>query len=296
MNICGYPYVNADDTKNGSIDKWLTISAQSRNTSRHKTGSNTRSNWQIPPGVSSGTWDYVRNGQIAENYDQFLVGDPLTQFDWKIVSRCLPPIDRTNKPIVVEFGCGTGRTLIPLIERGYKTIGVDLSLPMLEQMGRNFSQRLEQPQKEEVLVSIQANFVELDGLADDCCDHGVCLFSTLGMIAGSKHRRQFLNHARRTIKDGGTFVLHAHNLWQQLRHPGGWRWFAKHLVEVTRGKCELGDRFATYRNISQMYIHSFRKRELESLLNDAGFGVEAWHRVEDPQKASATVGWVVVCR
>ncbi len=200
------------------------------------------------------------------------------------------------KTVVVEFGCGTGRTLIPLIERGYKAIGVDLSRPMLEQMEKNCAQRITQRQNDETLVSIQANFVELDGLADDCCDHGVCLFSTLGMIIGSAHRRQFLDHARRTIKDGGMFVLHAHNLWQQLRHPGGWRWFAKHLAEVARGKCELGDRFATYRTISEMFIHSFRKRELESLLNDAGFKVETWHRVEDQQKKSATVGWVLVCR
>jgi SAM-dependent methyltransferase len=238
----------------------------------------------------------VRNGQIAENYDQFLAGDPLTHFDWQIVSRCLPPIVGTKKPVVVEFGCGTGRTLIPLIERGYKTIGVDLSLPMLKQMGRNLSLRLGQPPDDGSMISIQANFVQLDCLAEDCCDHGVCLFSTLGMIAGNENRRQFLDHARRTIKDGGTFVLHAHNLWQQLRHPGGWRWFGKHLIDVAGGKCQLGDRFATYRSISEMFIHSFRKRELESLLNDAGFRVEVWHRVEDPQKARATVGWVVVCR
>jgi len=208
----------------------------------------------------------------------------------------LPPVDVQNKPVVVEFGCGTGRTLLPLIERGYSAIGVDLSLPMLEKMGRNFAEKFGRSASAETLISIQANFVELEGLADDCCDHGVCLFSTLGMIAGSDHRRQFLDHARRTIKEGGVFVLHAHNLWQQLRHPGGWSWFAKHLVDVARGNCELGDRFALYRNISEMFIHSFRKRELESLLNDAGFKVETWHRVEDPQIARATVGWVLVCR
>jgi len=143
---------------------------------------------------------------------------------------------------VVEFGCGTGRTLIPLIERGYRAIGVDLSLPMLKQMGDNFKEKFGRPADDGSLISIQANFVEMSGLADDCCDHGVCLFSTLGMIAGSGHRRQFLDHARRTIKGGGAFVLHAHNLWQQLRHPGGWRWFTKHLLDVAKGKCELGDR------------------------------------------------------
>lgn len=167
---------------------------------------------------------------------------------------------------------------------------------MLEQMGRNFFEKFRQPPNDGRLISVQANLVELEGMADDCCDHGVCLFSTLGMIRGSHHRRTFLNHARRVIKNGGVFVLHAHHLRQQLLHPGGWRWFGRHLWDVARGRCELGDRFSTYRNIAEMYIHSFRKRELETLLRSAGFNVEAWHRVEDSQNKRATVGWVLVCR
>ena len=236
--------------------------------------------------------------KIAEDYDQFLKDDPLTQLDWQIVCHCLPPVSTEENPVVVEFGCGTGRTLIPLIEQGYQALGVDLSFPMLQQMQRNFSEKFDQDADVDDgrLISVQGNLVELGGLADDCCDHGVCLFSTLGMIRGSEHRRRFLDHARRIIKDDGKFVLHAHNLWQQLRHPGGWRWFAGHVVDVVRKRCELGDRFSTYRNITDMYIHSFRKRELEAVLNTAGFRVEQWHRVEDPQRKRSTVGWVIVCR
>ena len=202
------------------------------------------------------------------------------------------------KPVVVEFGCGTGRTLIPLVGRGYSAVGVDLSVPMLQQMQRNFSEKFEDDAEVEDgrLIPIQANLVELDGLAANCCDHGVCLFSTLGMVRGSEYRQRFLDHVRRIIKDDGVFVLHAHNLWQQLRHPGGWRWFVGHAIDVLRGRCELGDRFSTYRNITEMYIHSFRKRELEAVLLSAGFRVEQWHRLKDPQRERATVGWVLVCR
>lgn len=279
-----------------------------------------RSQWQIPDGVSPGTWDYVRNIEIASNYDQFLTGDPLTVFDWKIVSHCLPPVAPLEKkipPVVIEFGCGTGRTLIPLVERGYRAVGVDLSLPMLDQMRQNFRDRQDCHQGRDgqdhgghregvgpagrtlddgALVSIQANLVELDGLADDSVDHGVCLFSTLGMIRGKHYRRKFLRHVRRIIKNEGVFVLHAHNFYQQLSHPGGKRWLVGHLVDVVRGRCELGDRFSTYRNVTGMFIHSFRRRELGKVLEEAGFEVQAWHRVEGQPKGRMAVGWVVVCR
>lgn len=258
-----------------------------------------RSRWQIPTGVSPGTWDYVRNQQIAENYDQFLDGDPLTAFDWQIVSHCFAPIERKTSelsPAVIEFGCGTGRTLIPLIERGYRAVGVDLSLPMLSQMRENYYQKFGRLSDDGPLLSIQANLVELEGLATDSVDHGVCLFSTLGMIRGKTHRRQFLQHVRRIIKDDGVFVVHAHNFWQQLSHPGGLRWLVRHWIDVVRGKCELGDRFSTYRNVTGMFIHSYGRREFVRSLEESGFQVEALHRFESQPKRAMAVGWVAVCR
>jgi SAM-dependent methyltransferase len=271
-----------------------------------------RSQWQIPEGVSPGTWDYVRNGKIAADYDQFLSGDPLTRLDWEVVSHCLPPVPKSEsegRVSVVEFGCGTGRTLIPLIERGYRAVGVDLSIPMLDQMRRNYFNKFGKSPEHQTLACVQANLVQLQGMAENSVDHGVCLFSTLGMIRGAKHRQKFLRHARRIIRDQGVFVLHAHNFWQQLTLPGGWAWFASHLLEVGRKKCELGDRFSNYRNVADMFIHSFRRRELVGVLRKAGFEVQAWHRVETQpwtegaegqqqthRPRAIPVGWVVVCR
>ena len=244
----------------------------------------------------------MRSASIANGYDQFLQDDPLAVFDWKIVSHCLPVIDAAKNAAndqvhqtVIEFGCGTGRTLIPLVERGYHAIGVDLSLPMLNQMQQNFSDKFDAKVSPSRLTAVQGNLVELDCLASDSVDHGLCLFSTLGMVRGREFRQQFLSHARRVIKDDGLFILHAHNLWQQVKLPGGWKWLAGHLMEVAMGKCDLGDRFAKYRNVSDMFIHSFRKSELEAALKQAGFVVKEWHRVEDQPKSKTPVGWVVVC-
>ncbi len=292
-----------------------------------------RSAWQIPDGVSPGTWDYVRAGPIASEYEEFLKHDPLTQLDWQIVCRWLPKVQPdVQRPTVIEFGCGNGRTLIPLIERGYQCIGVDLSMPMLREMEKKFRQHRDSVRSEETirsastvsrnqLTSVQANLVQLQCLQEDAVDHAVCLFSTLGMIRHHRFRRQFLDHARRIVRPRGTFILHAHNVWSQLRDRGGVQWLAKHMFNVATQKDEFGDRFSNYRGIRNMFIHSFRKRELIGLLEEAGFTVqkiypvtrtlldqvESWNNEDEAAIVAAidqrrrtgtlkTIGWIIVCR
>jgi hypothetical protein len=53
------------------------------------------------------------------------------------------------------------------------------------------------------------------------------------------------------------------NFWYQVRHPGGSYWLIANAFRSATGKCELGDRYAAYRGIKKMFIHSFRKMELK---------------------------------
>ena len=270
----------------------------------------------------------MRAGSIASEYGEFLKHDPLTQLDWQIVCRWLPKVKSdVPTPRVIEFGCGNGRTLIPLIKRGYQCVGLDLSLPMLREMEKNFRQISDSVRTQEIafsrgrLTSIQANLVQLECLQENSVDHAVCLFSTLGMIRQQRYRRQFLDHARRIIRPNGNFILHAHNVWSQLRDRGGMQWFAKHLVSVLRKQNEFGDRFSDYRGLRNMFIHSFRKQELTKLLEGSGFLVQEIYPVtrallnqiescnNDDEAAMAdaidrsrsagmfkTIGWIVVCQ
>ena len=265
----------------------------------------------------------MRAGSIASEYGEFLEHAPLTRLDWQIVCRWLPEVKLDDRrPRVVEFGCGNGRTLIPLINRGYQCVGVDLSMPMLQEMEKTFYQVSQETGfSRSRLTSVQANLVQLDCLNDNSVDHAVCLFSTLGMIREARYRRQFLDHAQRIIRPGGKFILHAHNVWSQLRDRGGVRWLANHLVDVVRKKNEFGDRFSDYRGIRNMFIHSFRKRELITLLEGSRFSVQeiypvtralldqiescnnndeaAMAEVIDRSRSAGmfqAIGWIVVCR
>ena len=287
-------------------------------TARHATSS---SAWQIPRGVSKGNWDYVRANQIAEEYDQFLHDDPLTKVDRQIIDRYLHPVDENSAeiqrddpagvppqaPLVADLGCGTGRTLVPLLQRGYRGLAIDLSMPMLTQFAqKNQTKKFGASLQSGQLTLLNANLCELDGLKDNSIDHAVCMFSTLGMISGSSNRALFLEHVRRILKPGGLFILHAHNVWFQVRSRGGVKWALGNAWSRIRGDREFGDRTADYRGLRKLFIHSFRKNELRRALADQEFGDLTWYGIEPGAtevservglgSSLRLVGWIVVCR
>ena len=252
------------------------------------------SNWQLPKGVTHGTWDYVRGNQIADDYDDFLDGNPLHEWESEILESVFPAPPTGEQPIIADFGAGTGRSLLPLVSRGYRGLAIDLSLPMLRRLKAKGDAMSLTPSR---IMSIRANLVELDGIMDDVCDHGVCLFSTLGMICGHHLRADFLGNCRRIIRPGGKFVVHAHNYWNQLTHAGGFRWAAQNLWRAIRGHEEIGDRESDYRGVKNMFIHSYRRNELSSALQQAGFKIAEVYKFL-PEVASGRkpcVGWIIVC-
>ena len=260
------------------------------------------SSWQLPSGVTAGNWDYITGRQIAENYDQFLAETPLTSADWEILDRYLPAVPEDEHPskkkqIVADFGCGTGRHVLRLMKRGYQVVAVDLSLSMLDCLSRKSSAEKQKLDPDKIW-KLQANLVELEGFKPNCIDHAICMFSTMGMINGRGHRQRFLQHVRRILKQDGQFILHVHNFWQQLLHPGGFSWLITNTFQSVCGRCELG--------VRNMFIHSFRKTELKTDLQMAGFRQTTWYGVHSKHKKLVEspsgrqtfqlVGWIVVCR
>jgi ubiquinone/menaquinone biosynthesis C-methylase UbiE len=272
---------------------------------KNKNARLSRPQWQIPPGLTPGNFDYVSSSSIASDYDEFLHGNRLHAIDGQVLDRYHPALDVSppQAKVVADFGCGNGRSLLPLLKKGYTGIGIDLSRPMLDAClakakKATLSQRLN---------LFACNLVELDAFDSESIDAAVCMFSTLGMIHGRKHRQTFLGHVRRMLKPRGRFVLHAHNAVFQVRQAGGLFWAAKSLWRSWRGRQEFGDRTATYRGVNNMFIHSFRRKELTRDLKLAGFTVDRWIGIppvegkfdlDAPLPALSDfrlVGWTVIC-
>ena len=228
--------------------------------------------WRRPRGVSTGTWQYVHQRSIADHYDEFVVDTPLCGLDSDLLARLFPAVDR--KETILDLGCGSGRSAIPLAARGYSVVGIDLSQPMLKVMMQKSEPNLE-------LWPIRCNLVELECLADGVAHHSICLFSTLGMIQGRENRKRFLSNVARIIRPGGKFVVHVHNRWSALRERRGIRNLVRNWMRSlgSGDSTELGDHIYNYRGLDSMFMHRFSRRELTGLLRASGWRIDQLHRL-----------------
>lgn len=259
--------------------------------------------WRRPVGVSAGTWRYAHEGSIASRYNQFVADTPLCRLDLELLEEIFPlhsacaddpnkqswtadssasPTqivagDRDQKKIprskkyVLDLGCGTGRASQVLAARGYTVLAIDLSLPMLRQVDERHLPSV---------IPIQANLVELDGLAENTADGAVCLFSTLGMIQGRENRRRFLAHVRRIVRPGSPFYLHVHHRYAALTNLPGMRQLAGSAMRaLTRREWEFGDAVYPYRGLPDMFLHQFSRGDLKADFAATGWRVQRWERL-----------------
>jgi SAM-dependent methyltransferase len=198
--------------------------------------------WQLPPGVDRGLWDYLHSGEMAAGYDGQMETSPLAGFDVRFCERHFPAPGR-----LLDVGCGTGRCAAHFAAHGYSCVGLDLSAEMLA-VARTKSTNVEW---------IQANIVDPFPTADGSFDYAACLFSTLGMVRGDDARRRVLANVRRAVRPGGVFVLHVHNRYFRRLGVRGWR-----AGDVTMPQAYAG---------APLTLRHFGRREATGLLRAAGF-------------------------
>jgi SAM-dependent methyltransferase len=219
--------------------------------------------WQLPPGVSRGVWDYLHDSTLARRYDESLAGAALLDVDRRFVDRHCPPASR-----VIDLGCGTGRFAVPLAESGQRVTAVDLSPEMLRVTGEKAAAAGVDVDR------MLANIVELDAIRDESFDVALCLFATLGMVSGGDARRRVVANACRLLRPAGLFVLHVHARWHHLRTSTGRRWLASDLVRSMLRRPDAGDWSMPHAaGHGGWVMHLFGRREVLSLVKSAGFRI-----------------------
>lgn len=202
--------------------------------------------WQLPPGVDRGLWDYLHSQEMVAGYDAQIAVSPLATADVKFCEVAFPTPGR-----LLDLGCGTGRLAIHFARKGYECVGADLSPEMLAQARAN-ADTAGVP-----ATWIETNLVDLNGVPHSSFEYAACLFSTLGMVRGDTNRRAAVAAVRQTLKPSGRLVLHAHN---RHFHALGWRGWRS--GDITMSQTYAG---------SPLTLHHFTRIELVRLLQTTGF-------------------------
>ena len=216
--------------------------------------------WQLPPGVDRGLWDYLHSGEMVGGYDAQMAASPLARADVAFCEQAFPTPGR-----LLDLGCGTGRLCVHFAAKGYDCVGVDLSDEMLAKARERATAgglRVEWK---------RANLVDLSDIPAASFDYAACLFSTLGMVRGADNRAAVVANARRVLKPGGRFVLHVHSrtfgglgFGRVMRH-----WWRGLLGRPDAGDVTMPQAYGG----AALTLHHYTRKEAVALLTGAGFVV-----------------------
>lgn len=184
---------------------------------------------------------------------------------------------------VLDVGCGTGRTTIPLFQMGYQVIGVDVTPEMILNAKDIARER-------GLAISYEIGNATALRFPDESFD--CVLFSNQGwtQIPGSANRLHALREIRRVLKPGGCLIFTTH-----VRTLSGFTFFwftqlCKHFILKPFGfsidEEEWGDRFFSKETSAtddipqyeRQYAHIPSVTETKKAIAAAGFELEYYER------------------
>jgi len=112
---------------------------------------------------------------------------------------------------VLDIGCGTGRTTIPLFKAGYKVVGVDLT-PKFIEIAKDVAKHQGKPfgsaQGKQIDYRV-GDATKLE-LGDASFEYAIFSFNGWAQIPGREERLKALREIFRILKPGGYFIFTTH--------------------------------------------------------------------------------------
>lgn len=170
---------------------------------------------------------------------------------------------------VLDLGCGTGRTSIPLSRKGLHVVGMDLSFLMVKEA-----------QLEAARNGLLVDFLQMDALSlafkENSFDGALFSFNAMDHMVGYKGKVQVLSQILRVLKPRAPFIFSAHRIWSPPHLSalirGGLKLNLGKILGMTYMEKEWGELYnLNASNPEERYSHFMISRKWESALREAGF-------------------------
>lgn len=227
---------------------------------------------------------------------------------WEVEKKLIKKYFIKNRARVLDIGCGTGRTTIPLVKLGYSVIGIDITPKMIEN-ANNIAR------KKKLKIDYRIGDATNLKFKDNNFDYA--LFSNQGwtQIPGKGNRKIAVKEIYRILKKNGIYIFSFHpRLWFS-RYFFFWllKWFKFYILKNIWLKIEeesFGDRFFNressdfYNKKSEkyikaqyklrQYIHIASIQEVEKQIKETGFKILYMERGLSEQSKTKPI--FVVCK
>lgn len=175
---------------------------------------------------------------------------------------------------VLDVGCGTGRTTIPLSQMGYNVIGIDITSQMID-AARKIAQ------SKNLGIDYRVGDATHLDFEDNLFDNAIFANNGWTQIPGKENRQKALNEIFRVLKPGGCFIFTSHRRYFSVIFFLFWfkQWIKLYILKPLGfrfGEIDFGDRFFNRihegKKLKQkQYIHIASVKEVENQIKKAGF-------------------------
>jgi len=160
---------------------------------------------------------------------------------------------------ILDVGCGNGRLLELLKDEKINYTGVDLSEKLIEIAQKRYPQN---------------NFLVADNLNLPFSDNNfdkVFSIAVLHTIPSQNLRKKAIFEIKRVLKEGGLLITTVWDIWRKDSLPLLLRY--SFLKLIGKSKLDFGDAFVPWSGKTERFYHFFTKKELQSLVEIAGFNI-----------------------